>query len=112
MFVLRTRGDTGTEGEGRWYTQIGRLAFVVAQLMDVATTWYALKYTNATEGNPLMAGIADSAIAMLAVKTVGFILMQGMLYALVPPRWARRAWWGMALITFGVVFSNLIVIGG
>ena len=55
MPMLHTRIDTGTERKDRWDNRLVAPAlFIIASLMDVATTWYALKYTSAIEGNPFM----------------------------------------------------------
>ena len=87
--------------------------FVIASLMDVATTWYALKYTSAIEGNPFMVRIASSVPLMLLVKGLGFLLIVGVVRGTMRSfkTWHPWIWIVLSLITFAAVVNNLIVIG-
>ena len=86
--------------------------FILASILDVATTWYALKYTGAVEGNPLMVGIANSVPLMLTVKALGFIIIASVVGATISFRhWHRWIWIVLSLITFAAVVNNLVVIG-
>ncbi len=92
---------------------MGMAAFVTASLMDVATTWYALKYTSAVEGNPLMVGIANSVPLMLTVKALGFIVIVAVIGVTISfLRWHLWIWMVLSLITFAAVVNNIVVING
>jgi len=92
---------------------MGMIAFVAASLLDVATTWYALKYTTAIEGNPFMSSIAESVPLMLLVKGLGFLLIAYVVKRTVSFRhWHKWIWIVLSLITFTAVVNNLFVIGG
>jgi len=79
--------------------------------MDVATTWYALKYTAAVEGNPFMSSIANSVPAMLLTKSLGLSLIATIIHVTQPKRRHKWIWMLMSLLTFCAVVNNLIVIG-
>ena len=112
MSMLHARSDTGTECKDRWDNRLVAPAlFIIASLMDVATTWYALKYTSAIEGNPFMVRIASSVPLMLLVKGLGFLLIATILYKTQPKSRQPWIWVGLSLLTFAVVINNIIVIG-
>ena len=114
MRMLRTRSVPRERGKGRWNTQIlGATAFTVVSLMDVATTWYALKYTSAIEGNPFMQSIALSVPLMLLVKGLGLAAIVAVMHVSMRQRWLRVVTWlTLCLMTLCAVINNLIVIGG
>ena len=113
MSMLHTRSDTGTERKDRWDNRLVAPAlFIIASLMDVATTWYALKYTTAIEGNPFMRSIAESVPLMLCVKALGFLLIVCVIrYTISFPHWHPWIWVSLSLLTFAAVINNIIVIG-
>ena len=113
MPMLHTRIDTGTERKDRWDNRLVAPAlFIIASLMDVATTWYALKYTSAIEGNPFMVRIANSVPLMLLVKGLGFLLIVCVIrYTVSFKSWHPWIWIGLSLLTFAAVINNIIVIG-
>lgn len=86
------------------------VAFVIASVLDVLTTRYALTSGIAHEGNPFMVHVANSLPAMIVMKTLGFFVVWGII-RLMPWSWRKPAWWLAAGMTFGVVMNNLIVIG-
>jgi len=111
--MLRTRSISRERDKGRWNTTLlGFTALAVVSLMDVATTWYALTYTSAIEGNPFMKSIANSVPLMLLVKASGLTLIAIIIVWTQPKRRQKWIWIGMSLMTLAAVINNLIVIQG
>ena len=113
MRMLRTRSVPRERDKERWNTTIlGATAFAVVSLMDVATTWYALKYTSAIEGNPFMQSIAQSVPLMLLVKASGLALIVAVVHWTISfVHWHKWIWIALCSMTFIAVINNLIVIG-
>ena len=90
---------------------MGKLMFIIASALDVATTRIALDMGVGREGNPLMVDVVEAGVpAMIVVKFLGFFLAWGII-SLTPHHWRKPLWWLATGLALGVVINNLIVIG-
>ena len=90
---------------------MGRLVLAIAMLLDVATTWYGIKYLGLTEANPLMMGIVHSVPLMLLAKATIYLIIAGIM-RLSDKAWRWFYWWEVAVLQSAIVVWNLAKIGG